>query len=71
MQILNQELSGVASLKTAVDAFLIGDYRDFQESEAKAQGGRSAFLGIFGTVILAAAALIFLAFMISIFLQAH
>lgn len=71
MQILDQDLSELASLKTAVDSFLIGDYRDFQESDMKSQGRRSAFFGIVGTLIMMAAALTFLAFMISIFLRSH
>lgn len=69
MQILNQELPELKSLKTAVDAFLVGDYRDFQELEANAQGRWRACLGILVTVILSAAALTFLALMISIFLR--
>lgn len=69
MQILDGELPDLASLKTAADSFLVGDYRNFQESERRTNGGMRVFLGIIGSVIMAAAALAFLAFMISLFLD--
>lgn len=69
MQILERKLPDLASLKTAADSFLVGDYRNFQESERRRHGGTNVFLSIVGSVILAATALTFLAFMISLFLD--
>jgi hypothetical protein len=69
IQILEGELPDLASLKTAADSFLVGDYRNFHESERRRHGGTSVFLNIVGTVIMAAVALTFLAFMIALFLD--
>lgn len=69
MQVLNLNLQGAASLKTAVDAFLAGNYRDFQESKTKGRGTKPAILDIVLTLVLAVAALSFVAFLISVFLR--
>ena len=69
VQILSQDLSELTSLKNAVDSFVIGDYRNFQESDMKAQGRRGIVLSFIGMLIMMATALTFLAFMISVFIS--
>ena len=69
MQIFDQEVADVALLKTAVDSFLMGDYRDFQESDRKPKERRSVFLCMVGMLVMTALGLTFLAFMISVFLK--
>jgi hypothetical protein len=66
-QIFNQEVPDLISLKTAVDSFLIGDYRNFQESERKTQQRMGIIVSLIGMIIMMAVALTFLAFMISVF----
>lgn len=67
IQIFNQEVPDLISLKTAVDSFLIADYRDFQESKRKTQQRMSIVVSMIGMIIIMSAGLTFLAFMISIF----
>lgn len=58
-----------AALKAAVDEFLEGDYRGFEESSAKETPRRWVFLSMLASLFLMALALTFLAFMISVFLK--
>jgi hypothetical protein len=67
IQIFIHEMPDQISLKTAVDSFLIGDYRNFQEYERKTQQRMSIVLSMIGMIIMMALGLTFLAFMISIF----
>ena len=71
MQIFEQDLSELESLKTAVDSFLIADYRNFHESQMKSQGRMTVIVSMVGMLIMMAAGVIFLAFMISVFLRGH
>jgi hypothetical protein len=67
IQIFVREVSDLISLKTAVDSFLIGDYRNFQEPERKTHQRISIVVSVMGMIIMMALGLTFLAFMISIF----
>jgi hypothetical protein len=67
--ILSLETPDVLVLKAAVDEFLEGNYRGFEETRAKDPLQRWIFVQLFGTVLFVLLGLTFLAFMISVFLK--
>ena len=71
MQIFDQELVDLISLRAAVESFLIADYSNFKECERKVQGRIGIFLSVIGMLIMMALSLTFLAFMISVFQGRH
>lgn len=69
MTILRLETPDVSILKAAVDEFLEGDYRSFEESCAKNPLRRWIVFQLLGTALFMLLGLTFLAFMITVFLK--